>query len=283
MKCPVCRHNMKMKRTNSTKDGYRWRCRRHCHRDTSRSIRSGSVFEGSHLELSVWLKLIHNLAQGLRRRHVDLIEDGVCGSSTSITRVYDRLRDLCTTAVQRLQRKKKMRIGGRHAFVVLDESKFRHKRKYNRGRLGRTWRRKRSWVFGMLEVRGERRRPVLKLVKRRSRRHLERIVEKYVKPGSQVISDCWRAYHNLQQRGYIHFQVNHQRFFVHPQTGAHTQHIERAWRTYKETVYRYRGNLSEMSLRQTLRFIEWDYWLGRQHRHGQIGRILHDIKKVYKV
>uniref|UniRef100_A0AAV2LKJ4 Transposase n=1 Tax=Knipowitschia caucasica TaxID=637954 RepID=A0AAV2LKJ4_KNICA len=57
-----------------------------------------------------------------------------------------------------------MKIGGRRAFVVIDESMFRHKRKYNRGRIGRTWRRRNAWVFGMLEVDRHRRRPVLKLV-----------------------------------------------------------------------------------------------------------------------
>lgn len=72
---------------------------------------------------------IVSFAQGLRKRHIDLIEEGAARSSTSITRVYNTLRQCCVTAIKRLQRRKKMRIGGRHAFVVIDESKFRHKRK----------------------------------------------------------------------------------------------------------------------------------------------------------
>lgn len=70
-----------------------------------------------------------SLAQGLWRRHVDMIEDGVCGSSVSITKVYDTLRHSCISAIKHLERRKKMKIGGRNAFVVIDESKFRHKRK----------------------------------------------------------------------------------------------------------------------------------------------------------
>lgn len=58
-----------------------------------------------------------------------MIEEGVCGSSASITKVYDTLRHCCVTAIQRLKKKKKMRIGGRQSFVVIDESKFCHKRK----------------------------------------------------------------------------------------------------------------------------------------------------------
>lgn len=58
---------------------------------------------------------------------MDLIKDGVCGSSTSITRVYDILHDTCITSIEHLQRRRKMRIGGRNAFVVIDESKFCNK------------------------------------------------------------------------------------------------------------------------------------------------------------
>ncbi|KAG7518072.1 hypothetical protein JOB18_023807 [Solea senegalensis] len=168
-----------------------------------------------------------------------MLEDGVCGSSKSLTRVTTLLREICCAAVRRLERRREMRIGGRRAFVAIDESKFRHKRKYGLGRFGKTWRR-RSWVFGMMEVRRSRRRPVLKLVETRSRRTLLPIIRKYVRPGSEIISDCWRSYNRLSHDGYIHYQVNHQRYFVHPGTGAHTQHIERAWRTYKEDIYRWR-------------------------------------------
>ncbi|CAL9700808.1 unnamed protein product [Knipowitschia caucasica] len=185
--------------------------------------------------------------------------------------------------MERLERRRQMKIGGRRAFVVIDESMFRHKRKYNRGRIGRTWRRRNAWVFGMLEVDRHRRRPVLKLVSRRSRAQLLPIIQKYVIPGGTILSDSWRAYNTLTDDGYIHYQVNHERFFVHPITGAHTQHIERAWRTYKEQVYRCRGNLSESSLKNALRLIEWTHWLGKEHRHGIVGRLFHDIHKMYPV
>lgn len=58
-----------------------------------------------------------------------MIEERAAGSSSSIARVYDTLRHCCVTAIKRLERRKKMRIGGRCAFIVIDESKFRHKRK----------------------------------------------------------------------------------------------------------------------------------------------------------
>nr|XP_043870503.1 uncharacterized protein LOC122759618 [Solea senegalensis] len=259
-------------------------CRKSFHRgrNITRSIRDGSIFSRSHMSLSSWMKIMHSLSQGLRRRHVDMLEDGVCGSSKSLTRVTTLLREICCAAVRRLERRREMRIGGRRAFVAIDESKFRHKRKYGLGRFGKTWRR-RSWVFGMMEVRRSRRRPVLKLVETRSRRTLLPIIRKYVRPGSEIISDCWRSYNRLSHDGYIHYQVNHQRYFVHPGTGAHTQHIERAWRTYKEDIYRYRGNLTEKALKMNLRFIEWNHWLGKEHREGILGRLFKDIRAFYKV
>ncbi|XP_051248018.1 uncharacterized protein LOC127358739 [Dicentrarchus labrax] len=283
-RCPVCNNRMKFKRTNTTKDGYRWCCRRRTHKDRAilRSIREGSVFSRSHIPLPSWMKLMHSLSQGLRKRQVDMIEDGVCGSSKSLTRVTTLLREICGEAVRRLERRRKMRIGGRRAFVAIDESKFRHKQKYGRGRHGPTWRR-RSWVFGMLEVKRSRRHPVLKLVENRSRMQLLTIIRKYIRPGSEVISDSWRAYNRLSREGYIHYQVNHQRHFVHPGSGAHTQHIERGWQSFKEGIYRYRGNLTERALKMNLRFIEWNHWLGKEHRKGILGRLLKDIRACYKV
>ena len=153
---------------------------------------------------------------------------------------------------------------------------------YGRGRRGHTWQR-RSWVFGMLEVKRSRRRPILKLVKNRSRRRLLPIIQRYIRPGTEVISDCWGAYNSLSNQGYIHYQVNHQRYFIHPGTGAHTQHIERAWRNYKEDIYRYRGNFSEEALRMNLRLIEWNHWLGKKHKEGILGRLFEDIQAYYKV
>ena len=135
----------------------------------------------------------------------------------------------------------------------------------------------------MMEVKGSRRRPVLKLVENRSRRILHPIILKYVRPGSQIISDCWRAYDRLARDGYIHYQVNHRRYFVHPGNGAHTQHIERAWRSCKENIYRYRGNLSESALKMNLKFIEWNQWLGKEHREGILGRLFKDIRACHKV
>ena len=74
-------------------------------------------------------------------------------------------------------------------------------------------------MFGMLGIKNDRRRPILKIVHHRSVRHLLPLIKKHVRRGSSVISDGWRSYRRLQDEGYNHLTVNHQDFFVDPVTG----------------------------------------------------------------
>ena len=143
------------------------------------------------------------------------------------------------------------------------------------------WRR-RKWVFGMLGVNGEARRPVLRLVEKRSRGHLVPLIVHHVRPGTSIISDEWRSYRVLSGLGYHHHTVNHSWWYVDPRTGAHTQHVERAWRSYKEQIWRLRGNRSESLLSDHLSLIEWNKWLAKKHHHGAFGRLMHDLSKKYK-
>lgn len=125
--------------------------------------------------------------------------------------------------------------------------------------------------------------PVLRLVERRTRRELIPLVLNHVRMGSTILSDEWRAYRQaLPEFGYQHYTVNHSVEYVNSDTGCHTQHIERAWRNYKETIGRLRGNRTEDQLRDHLITIKWNEWLGKKHYNGPLGRLLHDIAKQYK-
>ncbi|XP_023809018.1 uncharacterized protein LOC111947104 [Oryzias latipes] len=264
MKCSICHKRMKLKKWK-TKDHYAWKCQRAVHRGKKRvkSIRHKSLFQRSKISLFEWMQFIYRFSQGLRLRQIDMIADNIAASSTTLTKMAKKLRQVCITAVKRMRRNKGQIIGGRHEFVVIDESHFRHKRKYGKGRMAGAWKRK-MWVFGMLGVQGQRSgKPVLRLVKKRTRRELVPLIARHVKPGSTIMSDEWRAYRILPALGYKHFTVNHSQFYVNPQNGAHTQHIERAWRTYKEQVWRLRGNQTEDMLRDHLCLIEWNEWLAK--------------------
>ena len=133
----------------------------------------------------------------------------------------------------------------------------------------------------MLEVEEESRTPILKLVRNRRGTTLLRQIRRHVRRNANIVSDEWRAYKDrLAQYGYKQFSVCHKQNFVNPQTGAHTQHIERAWQTYKQQIWRLRGKRTKESLKIHLQMIEWYYWLAIRHHGGVLGRLVHDIKKA---
>lgn len=100
----------------------------------------------------------------------------------------------------------------------------------------------------------------LELVKNRTQEMLLEIIHRRIKPGTNIISDCWRAYNCLSHEGkhtvvsilvntfviqqitniiligYKHLTVTHQVNFVDPDTGANTQSIERTWRSVNTIV-----------------------------------------------
>ncbi|KAJ8245256.1 hypothetical protein GJAV_G00268700 [Gymnothorax javanicus] len=160
---------------------------------------------------------------------------------------------------------------------MLDESKFSHKRKYNRGRMGAAWRRNKKWVFGILEVSHTTRRPILKIVRRRSMDQLLPIMKRHLKRGSSIVTDDWRAYKRApSEEGYDHHTFCHKRHFVDPGSRCHTQ---TAWQSFKCDVWRHRGNWTTGLLKEHLRVTEWEYWLGLCHRYGILGQLIHDIRK----
>ncbi len=68
------------------------------------------------------------------------------------------------------------------------------------------------------------------------------VMNKYVEPGSLVWTDPFASYNKYSLDGYTHQKVNHSENFVDPETGVHTQGMERAWVDAKEWYKRARGN-----------------------------------------
>ena len=60
------------------------------------------------------------------------------------------------------------------------------------------------------------------------------IIQKYIAPGTTIISDLWAAYNTIGTLGYQHLTVNHSLNFVDPTTGACTNHIESVWQKAKQ-------------------------------------------------
>lgn len=97
-------------------------------------------------------------------------------------------------------------LGGSGKFIEVDETRIGG-RKYNRGRVTQG-----QWIFGILDR--DSRQVVTVPVPDRSKITVHFYIQKYVKKGSIIVSDGWRSYRGLTQKGYIHRCVNHTYQFV---------------------------------------------------------------------
>jgi len=124
------------------------------------------------------------------------------------------------------------KIGGPNIIVEIDEAKM-GKRKYGRGRIIEG-----TWVFGGIDRSSKE--IFLIPVKRRNTRTLMKLIKRHIRPGTTIMSDCWAAYRKLgTEEMFTHMTVNHSINFVDPDTGAHTQNIERSWREVRANIPKY--------------------------------------------
>ncbi|EFN74509.1 hypothetical protein EAG_13603, partial [Camponotus floridanus] len=90
-------------------------------------------------------------------------------------------------------------IGGEGVIVEIDEAKI-GKRKFNKGRLISG-----QWIFGGFE-RGTAK-LFVECVADRSAIVLLEVIKRWIKPGTTIISDCWKAYNCLEIEGFKHLTV----------------------------------------------------------------------------
>ena len=134
-------------------------------------------------------------------------------------------RDVCLNIVMD---KSDDKIGGPGTHVEIDESKF-GKRKYNRGRIIEG-----QWVLGA--ICRETKEMFLVTVPSHDKETLIPIIKDRIKPGTTILSDCWKSYDCLEKEDFLHLTVNHSLNFVDPGTGCHTQNIESLWWQIKRSL-----------------------------------------------
>lgn len=229
LSCVECGSQLRRIRHNDSQDGWTYYCgaikqrskrRRGKRCSYKRSLRLGTLFEKSHLTLQQILAFIYLWVNNLSATKISLF----LGLSR---RSIHEWTQLCYEVVESYPMEP---IGGPGIIVEIDETHC-GRRKYNRGR------RTGLWVFGGVE-RGTKGRSFMTAVPNRSAETLIRLIKVYIRPGTIIMSDLWKAYGRIPHlpEGYAHFTVNHKKNFVDPRTGAHTQNIERLWRSLKHSL-----------------------------------------------
>ena len=185
-------------------DGEIFRCSsRQCRK--TKSVRDGSFFSKSKLSLEEQVLLIHLFA---KRYPESLILDDFEFSPNTVCDWMRYGREICVDRIESLADEQ---IGGPNCTVEIDESVI-VRRKYECGRVLST-----QWMFGAVERReGGYGSCFIELVDDRSQETLIEIICRRIHPESRIVSDGWRAYRNLQEYGFAHDIVIHERNFVEP-------------------------------------------------------------------
>ena len=215
-KCPGCNVEMVKKPYRSHSLGLVWRCPVNTCRKTI-GFSKDSVFENSRLAIEKCLKLI--LEFSLSHPVLEAAKSCEVNKNTAVS-WHKVLRDVCAFVFCADDAK----LGGKGKIVEIDESLIA-KRKYHRGRLI-----PQRWVLGFWER--ETSRGFCTYVPSRNAETLISIIQRWVAPGTTIMTDQWGAYNSLSPCGYDHRTVNHSQNFVSPE-GNHTQGIEGFWSKIK--------------------------------------------------
>ena len=147
-----------------------------------------------------------------------------------IKNVHEIFREVCTIYLDGLYEDLGP-IGGAGHVIEVDEMKM-GRRKYNRGRVVDG-----SWILGFIDIETNDVRLEICPENKRDRDTLFALIEKHVAPDSCIFTDCWKGYTGLEERGFQHWTVNHQRQFV-TEEGVNTNKIESQWRPLRQRLAR---------------------------------------------
>ena len=235
--CQHCQFPMQTRaRPNNKADGISWRCinNRCPQKWTWKSIRTGSFFQDSKVALSTWLHCLFLWCIETSVRDTSL---QLQLSNRTVLDMFKSIRTICSRKLQQHP----IRLGGPGVTVQIDESCFRHKPKYHRGRPPQRV----QWVFGIADTSTSPAIGFLQMEDRRDAATLLPIIQNVLLPGTTVHSDQWRAYNNVGLH-FTHRTVNHSLHFVDPVTGVHTQTIESYWAKCKKRLKNMHGTTLDM-------------------------------------
>lgn len=194
-----------------------------------KSLFYNSIFTRAHIPTNTVLHILYCWAQECSCDYAAHECDVLLAT---ITNFYQAFRMACS---HWLTVEGQPQIGGIGKNVEIDET-IMSKRKNYAGRLL-----KEVWIFGGI-CRETKDRFAIR-VPDRSAKTLLPLIQEHVEAGTTIHSDSWKAYDAIDSlpEAYTHLKVNHSKNFVDPQTGSHTQNVERMWRELKRVRRRYEG------------------------------------------
>lgn len=202
--------------------------------NTQISIRTGTVFASSHLQINVLFLFIvyfFTFSPTIQFLHEQI------GISKKTVIKYMRLIRVNLTLINNRHHRK---LGGKNRIVQIDEAHFSGRYK-KVGRISTGY-----WVIGAhYKVNN---RIYVQVIPDRSEKSIIPFVKRHIKKDTTIYTDCWKGYSKLNSVGYSHLEVNHTKGFVEPKTKCNTQAIERQWRELRRVIpkhgnYRHYTNL----------------------------------------
>ena len=113
-------------------------------------------------------------------------------------------------------------------------------------------------------------------MEKRDEQTLLPIIQKWIKLGTVIISDCWKAFCNVEKHGYTHRTVSHSIEFVND-SGDSTNKIEGHWQHAKVKMPPFR-----VKKHHFLSYLAEFMWCYR-NKDNDLFMFLQDVKKIYSV
>lgn len=264
--CPKCNVVTKEIKSSRNKDEYIFRCyETACTGYKSfYSIRINSFFDEFTIKLKDCLSLTWKWG---RDNTIEDILAEVHISYAVLNKFFKKIRDSC----RKYFLINPVRLGGDGIICQIDESLFRHKPKYHRGRATDH----EIWIFGIADTSITPAKFFLQIVPDRSSATLLPIISHVCCDQSIIWSDQWAGYRNLISEGFNHSTVNHSLHFVDPITRVHTQNIESYWAKVKRIIKMKKGIYGSL-------IESYSYeWMFKQNVYRNDFQAIFDTLKLY--